>query len=153
MPIQWSDWASLGKSQGTELGRPFAQRNQDGRLEVFAVGRGEVFNISQVSAKGAWRDGWRSKGRPSSHVGIKSHVVGKNADGRLEIFALGDDNALWQKWQVAPNSGWVDTWKSLGKPESSGFFTEQFTVGRNQDGRQELFAVASSDSSLRVFQN
>lgn len=29
MAIQWSNWASLGKPRGTELDRPFAQRNQD----------------------------------------------------------------------------------------------------------------------------
>src|SRR5512135_1233538 len=75
MVIQWSSWASLGKPPETELGRPFAQRNQDGRLEVFAIGLGGIFNISQVSPNGPWRDGWRSKGRPSSDVGIKSHVV------------------------------------------------------------------------------
>ena len=105
MAIKWGSWESLGKPPETELGRPFAQRNQDGRLEVFAVGRGEIFNISQVSPNGAWREGWRSKGRPSSGVGIKSHVVGRNADGRQEIFAVGDDNAIWRKWQVAPNVG------------------------------------------------
>ena len=113
--MPWIRWASLGKPPETELGRPFAQRNQDGRLEVFAIGLGEIFNISQVSPNGGWRERWLNKGRPSSNVGIKSHVVGRNADGRLEIFAVGDDNALWQKWQVAPNNGWSD-WKTLGTP-------------------------------------
>ena len=51
MAIQWSSWASLGKPPETELGRPFAQRNQDGRLEVFALGQGGIFNISQVVPK------------------------------------------------------------------------------------------------------
>ncbi len=112
MAIQWSSWALLGKPPETELGRPCAQRNQDGRLEVFAIGLGGIFNISQVAPNGGWRDGWRNKDSPSSNVRITSHVVGRNADGRQEIFALGDDNALWQKWQVAPNSGWSE-WKTL----------------------------------------
>jgi hypothetical protein len=43
--IQWSNWSSLGKPQETEIGRPFVQRNQDGRLEVFAIGSGGIFNI------------------------------------------------------------------------------------------------------------
>jgi len=89
MAVQWSGWASLGKPTETVLARPFVESNQDGRLEVFAAGRGEIFNISQVSPNGAWRKDWRSKGRPSSDVGITSHVVGRNADGRLEIFAGG----------------------------------------------------------------
>jgi hypothetical protein len=156
MAIQWSSWASLSKPPETELGRPFAQRNQDGRLEVFALGQGGIFNISQVFPNGGWRDSWRSKGRPSSDVSIKSHVVGRNADGRLEIFAVGDDHALWQKWQVAPNNGWSDTWKSLGKPRTDVIFdlTGQFTVGSYQDGRQEVFAVASVDTFFpQVWQN
>ena len=153
MAIQWSSWALLSKPPETELGRPFVQRNQDGRLEVFAVGRGEIFNISQVSPNGAWRESWRSKGRPSSDVGVRSHVVGRNADGRLEIFAIGDDHALWQKWQVAPNSGWVDTWKSLGTPTPGPSLNDELTVGRNQDGRQEVFAIASIENFRLVFQN
>jgi 2-iminobutanoate/2-iminopropanoate deaminase len=53
--------------------------------------------------------------RPASNVRIRSHNVGRNADGRLEIFGVGDNNALWQKWQVAPNGGWSG-WKTLGTP-------------------------------------
>src|SRR5258708_5728022 len=121
MAIKWSSWVSLGKPSETEIGRPFAQCNQDGRLEVFALGQGCIFNISQVSPNAPWRDDWRSKGKPSSDVGIISHVVGKNADGRLEIFAVGEDKTLWQKWQVAPNNGWSDTWKTLGRPVSDMF--------------------------------
>jgi hypothetical protein len=142
MAIQWSSWASLSKPPATELSRPVAQRNQDGRLEVFALGQGEIFNISQVSPNGGWREDWRSKGRPSAEVGLRSHVVGRNADGRLEIFALGNDGVLWQKWQVAPNNGWNDTWKILGNLQPfAQALTDQFTVGSNQDGRQEVFAV------------
>jgi hypothetical protein len=121
MAIQWSSWASLDKPQETEIGRPFAQRNQDGRLEVFALGQGEVFNICQVVPNGGWRDGWLSKGRPSANVRIKSHVVGRNADGRQEVFALGDDNAVWHILQVGPNVGWGD-WETLDKTAGSGSF-------------------------------
>jgi hypothetical protein len=155
MAIQWSSWASLGKpDETTELGRPFAQRNQDGRLEVFASGLGGIFNISQVVANGGWREGFRSwlnKGRPPANVRLTSHVVGRNADGRLEIFAVGEDNALWQKWQVAPNDGWSE-WKTLGAPARDASLTDQFTVGRNQDGRQEVFAVGSDGNVWQIWQ-
>ena len=158
MAVKWSTWASLGKPAGRELGRPVVQRNPDGRLEVFAVGQGEMFNISQISPDGAWRGDWRSKGRPSAEVGIRSHVVGRNADGRLEIFSVGEDDAVWQKWQLAPNNGWSDGWATLGEPTGDQFpFTdrvlEQLAVGRNQDGRQEVFAVWSFNGVFgRVFQ-
>lgn len=151
MAIQWSSWTSLGKPLETALGRPFVQRNQDGRLEVFAIGLSGIFNISQVVSNGGWRDGWLNKGRPSSNVRIKMHVVGRNADGRQEIFAVGEDNALWQKWQVAPNNGWSE-WKTLGTPARDISLTDQFTVGRNQDGRQEVFAVGSDGNFWQIWQ-
>ncbi|MDX3698060.1 M23 family peptidase, partial [Streptomyces europaeiscabiei] len=32
-------------------------------------------------------------------------AVNRNADGRMEFFARGTDNAVYHKWQVAPNNG------------------------------------------------
>jgi hypothetical protein len=151
MSIQWSSWASLGKPQDVDISKPFAQRNQDGRLEVFATGVGEIFNIWQVFPNGGWTNGWRSKDRPSSNVSIQSQVVGRNADGRQEIFAIGADNALWQKWQVAPNNGWSE-WKTLETPATDTSLSDRFTVGRNQDGRQEVFAVGSDGNVWQIWQ-
>ena len=106
MAIQWSDWASLGKPEGIELSRPFVQHNQDGRLEVFATSQGKIFNIWQVDPNGGWADGWHDKGIPQVNVTqLIAHVVGRNADGRQEMFGLGNNGALFQKWQVAPNNG------------------------------------------------
>ena len=83
MATKWSNWESLGKPQEADIGRPFVQRNEDGRLEVFAIRVDSVFKISQEAPNAPWRDLWRSKERPSSGVGIKAHVVGKNAYGRM----------------------------------------------------------------------
>jgi len=149
--IHWSSWTSLGKPHKTELGRPFAQRNLDGRLEVFAIGLGGIFNIAQLSPNNGWRDAWLNKGKPLSNVSIRSHAVGTNADGRLEIFAIADDNALWQKWQVAPNNGWSE-WKPLGTPTRDTSLTDRFTVGKNQDGRQEILAVGNDGNVWQIWQ-
>jgi hypothetical protein len=64
---------------------------------------------------------------------------------------MGDDNTLWQKWQVAPNSGWSGG-KSLGTPHGDTSLTNQFTVGSNQDGRQEVFAVGSDGNVWQIWQ-
>jgi GR25 family glycosyltransferase involved in LPS biosynthesis len=151
MAIRWSGWKSLAKPQETEIGRPFALRNHDGSLEVFANGLGEIFNTSQTAPNGPWKDGWLSKGRPSANVGVKSHVVGSNADGRQEIFGIGDDNALWQKWQVSPNDDWSE-WKTLGRPAGDTSITNKFALGKNQDGRQEVFAVGSDGNIWQIWQ-
>jgi hypothetical protein len=34
-------------------------------------------------------------------------AVGRNVDGRLELFARGTDGAIWHTWQKAPNDGWA----------------------------------------------
>ncbi|MBY7125955.1 hypothetical protein ILS93_28305, partial [Bacillus sp. 16GRE42] len=52
-------------------------------------------------------------------------AIGKNADGRLEVFARGADRALWHIWQTAPNNGWSN-WGSLG-----GTITQLANVGHN----------------------
>jgi hypothetical protein len=155
MPVKWSDWASRGKPHQTAIGSPFVQRNQDGRLELFVNGAGDasgiIFNLPELVPNGGWREEWLVKGTPLPTVVVKFHAVGRNADGRLEIFAMGDDGGLWQKWQVAPNNGWSE-WKTLGTPGKDISLGAQFTVGINQDGRQEVFAVGSDGNVWQIFQ-
>jgi len=59
----------------------------------------------------------------------------RNADGRLEVFGIGYDDALIHIWQLEKGE-WSD-WESLshtliGQPGSS----------RNSDGRLEVFALS-----------
>jgi C1A family cysteine protease len=89
-----------------------------------------------VVEQGAW-SGWASeRGVLNSQI-----TVGSNADGRLEVFVRGTDNALWHKWQVAPNSGWSG-WASEG-----GVLTSGVATGRNKDGRLEVF-VRGTDNAM-----
>jgi hypothetical protein len=87
-------------------------------------------------------------------------VVAATADGRIEIFVRGTDNALWHIAQLMPNGEWpisdtaVDrpddkrpdaswsTWTSLG-----GQLTDDPAVSLNQDGRLEVF-VRGTDKAL-----
>ena len=39
-------------------------------------------------------------------------AVSQNADGRLEVFAIGTDGALWHIWQATPGGAWSN-WASL----------------------------------------
>jgi ABC-type polysaccharide/polyol phosphate transport system ATPase subunit/acylphosphatase len=68
-------------------------------------------------------------------------VVARNADGRLEVFARGTDNALWHIRQTSPNNGWSG-WSSLGRA-----LTTDPVVARNADGRLEVF-VRGTDTAL-----
>ncbi|HWJ06316.1 MAG TPA: C1 family peptidase [Steroidobacteraceae bacterium] len=89
-----------------------------------------------IVQQGAW-SGWASQGG----VLTSDIAVSRNADGRMEIFVRGTDNAVWHKWQVAPNSSWSG-WASQG-----GVITSEIAVGRNLDGRLELF-VRGTDNAL-----
>ena len=89
-----------------------------------------------IIQQGAWSD-WASEGG----VLTSDIAVERNADGRLELFVRGTDNAVWHKWQVAPNSSWSG-WASEG-----GVITSNIAVGRNADGRLELF-VRGSDNAV-----
>jgi acylphosphatase len=80
-------------------------------------------------------------------VGLRDIAdVAVNADGRLEVFATGTDNALWHIWQTAPNNGW-SSWASLG-----GVLTSSRAVGRNADGRLEVFVRGTDDALWHKWQ-
>jgi len=66
----------------------------------------------------------------------KDIEVAKNADGRLEVFAIGSDNQVYHIWQITPGGGWSG-W--AGIPGGIGY--KEIDVGRNLDGQLEVFAV------------
>ena len=63
-----------------------------------------------------------------------------NAPGRLEVFARGGNQALYNKWQTAPSNGWSG-WGSLGG------WIDRLSVNQNADGRLEVF-VRGGDRAL-----
>src|SRR5262249_43716135 len=64
-------------------------------------------------------------------------VVAQNSDGRLEVFTVLNDDALWHVWQDPASPTYWSGWDSLGG-EPSG----PATVARHLDGRLDAFAVA-----------
>jgi hypothetical protein len=73
-------------------------------------------------------------------------TVGMNENERLEVFALGMDNAIFHSMQVAANSYW-SPWESLG-----GNFSSGPTVVRNVDGRLEVFSRGEDDDLYHKYQ-
>jgi hypothetical protein len=71
-------------------------------------------------------------------------VTGTNADGRLEQFAIGNDQQVWHAWQTP--TGWSG-WAPLG-----GRVSGRLAVGRNADGRLEVFAVGVSSGLWHIWQ-
>lgn len=148
-------------STPSDLGGVFSQlvaaTNQDNRLEVFGIGTDQRLwhryvrpglNLTDWSGQNIWSN-WESLG--PADQGLRHIAVGKNPDGRLEIFAAGLDGKAWHIWQVAPNRGWSD-WSPFPDLRVMGS-VNQVTVGTNADGRLELFGTASSDGLLwRIWQ-
>jgi hypothetical protein len=135
----WTGWNSFGTVAPGFDDRPGLARNADGRLELFARGRdGNLYRRSQtqVGQQAPWT-GWVSEGNPG--VLLFDHpVIGRNADGRLEVF-MSAGGAVWSKTQLAASGAW-GAWNSEGSGASA--FTEAAPeVGRSGDGRLELFCV------------
>lgn len=70
-------------------------------------------------------------------------AVGKNGDGRLEVFAVGTDGAMYHQWETC--TGGCNTWSgwySLG-----GQWTRTPVVARNVNGTLEVFAVKLTNTT------
>jgi hypothetical protein len=149
----WSGWTSLGGWQGG--GSSSVAQNQDGRLELFA--RGQSFassgdlshNWQTEAATNSW-SGWNSLGSPPPGP-ITSIAAASNFDGRIEVFGI-SGGALWHIWQTSPNNGWSG-WASLAAPPVPGLSNgTNCMVGRNQDGRLEVFVVGSDGALWHIWQ-
>ena len=87
--------------------------------------------------------GWASLGG----VITTDPCAGRNADGRIELFARGTDNAVWHIWQNSAGGGWSG-WASLG-----GVITSNIAVSSNRDGRLEAFARGTDKALWHIWQN
>jgi hypothetical protein len=102
------NWISLGApSGGISTFLPTVGVNADGRLEAFLIGTdGLLWHIWQLTPNAGW-GAWTSLDAPSNVTGdVNYPAVGRNADGRLEVFVVGTDNALWHTWQLSPGGAW-----------------------------------------------
>ncbi len=59
---------------------------------------------------------------------IVNHSVGRNADGRLEVFYSDVNNEIWHIWQTAPNGTW-STSALLNKLANASYYSS-IAVGR-----------------------
>jgi hypothetical protein len=75
----------------------------DGHLETVAFGDdGNVWHAWQIDVKPNWSL-WHGLGSPPAKVRAADKLtIGTNHDGRLKVFIMGQDGALWHIWQVRP---------------------------------------------------
>lgn len=93
---------------------------------------------------------WANLGTPIGGATACDVGACNNADGRIELFTVGENEQLSHIWQTAPNNGW-STWGSLGAPVNVALDYKKPAVGRNKDGRLEVF-VCHGSSVAHIWQ-
>ncbi|WP_163511628.1 family 43 glycosylhydrolase [Fodinicola acaciae] len=130
----WRDWSAFGGPAGAA---PAVARRMDGALEAFALGPGGAYIARRAQNRAnatetdwtAWETFGTAAGSPP--------VVGTNADGRLEVFALGPAGAyVAHRWQDG-DGVWRQPWDaSFGGPAATAV-----TVTRDGRGLLNVFAL------------
>jgi hypothetical protein len=129
-------WSSLG---GYALTQMTVSANQDGRLEVFALGGDRaVYHQWQTDTSSSLYN-WSGWGGLGGYV--QAITVGHDHLGRLEVAALGMDRAAYLIGQVTANGGW-GAWTGLG-----GTSLQQLQMTNQADGRLMLFALGGDHAT------
>jgi hypothetical protein len=142
----WSGWTRLG-STITIKGDPIIAKNTDGRLEIFAVNaaNNQLYHKWQTIAGNS--NSWSIWHNIGSAITIRGEpVIASNSDGRLEVFVVNAaNNQVYHKWQTfAGSSNSWSAWKNLG---SAITIRGDPVIGKNSDGRLEVFAVQPDGGS------
>jgi hypothetical protein len=152
-----TNWNSLGTPVAQQVYPASVGRNADGRLEVFVTaashsGAGVTPSLWHIwqTAPGGTFSAWATLDRPPNTSSLSNAAVGRNADGRLEVFTVGSDGALWHLWQTTPGGSW-SSWFSSGQP-SVVSLQQDLAVVSNADGRLEVFAAGSDGAIWHLWQ-
>jgi hypothetical protein len=111
----------------------------DGRLAVFTLQNSGVLQCALQTSPGVNSFYWAGAfGNPAPGVTVQSFVLDKDPDGRIELFAVGSNNRLYQAVEQAANANYFPQWIDLNHGAVS------VAVGKNADGRLQVF-VADTD--------
>jgi hypothetical protein len=69
--------------------------------------------------------------------------IAENADGRLELFALGGDSSIYHIWMTAVNNGWMTQWSNFTVA------VQIFEVALDEKGRL-VVAYLSADGRINL---
>ncbi|MFD8209668.1 family 43 glycosylhydrolase [Streptomyces sp. NPDC059695] len=135
-PVEWRDTPPPWQSPEN----PVAGLDPGGRLTVFALDAADRSMLRRVQldpADDTWSE-WESFGGPAGAV----PTLGRNADGRLEVFSLAPGGVNLHHRVQRPDGGWSD-WEEFGGPAGAAP-----AVARDADGRLEVFASAPGAASF-----
>ena len=138
----WTGPVDLGSPGGPlEPGLAVASEH-DGRVSVFArrADTAAIVELGQTAPNGPWATAWTSLGNPNAgdangEQQVGTPIVGKNGDGRLEIFIRNGGGGVSTSFQQSGSwafSGWFDMHGSNIQEDPAAVTTNS--------GRIELFA-------------
>ncbi|MFJ9679503.1 family 43 glycosylhydrolase [Streptomyces sp. NPDC101194] len=126
-PLHWQDTPPVWQSPDN----PVAALDVHDRLTVFAldaVDRSMLRRVQLDPDTDTWSD-WEPFGGPAGAV----PTLGRNANGRLEVFSLAPGGTHLHHRVQRPDGSWYD-WEEFGGPAGAAP-----AVARNADGRLEVF--------------
>lgn len=135
-PLRWEDAPPPWQSADN----PVAALDVAGRLTVFALDAGDRSLLRRVQldpASDTWSS-WERFGGPAGAV----PTLGRNTDGRLEVFSLAPGGAHLHHRAQRPDGGWHD-WEVFGGPAGAAP-----AVGVGAGGRLEAFALAPGGTGI-----
>ncbi|MGE3781957.1 MAG: hypothetical protein AB7H71_04360, partial [Alphaproteobacteria bacterium] len=148
----WGGWQKLGSpSAAVGLTSIAIAGNQDGRLQVFALGAdGLAHTIWQQSPGGDW-SAWGMLA--AANPAISALAVAQDRDGRLEVFALRQPDSagnivLTHTWQTAPNGGW-NSWQDWPLPSSGQGMTSLAAI-RDQEGCLAVVVLGAAGQTAQA---
>jgi hypothetical protein len=150
-------WTSLDLPPGTTSVNNYALATRHyGDLELFAVsgnygsgpGNFELWHLGQTSGADWLR--WSSLGCPPPG-GPLAPAVAASADGRLEVFTVAADGALWHIWETTLNGTWSN-WMSHGQPQGSLGLNGTPVIAANSEGRLELLLTGNDSQLWHIWQ-
>ncbi|TCO62782.1 family 43 glycosylhydrolase [Actinocrispum wychmicini] len=123
----WAEWEAFGGPADSVIA---TGRDANGRIEVMAAAGSTVYRRRQAVASG----GWAGFDQFGSVSGVKHLALNRRPDGALELVAGGSAGTS-RRTQSGPSGEWTG-WTAFGGPPSA-----RVHIGRNADGRMEVFAA------------
>ena len=150
----WSQWFAHGTPSGVLFGSdstPALAADADGCLHLFTVGNdGTLWQMRQTTPDGDWSEWWCHDGMSELKLQRLRPAVARDADARLEVFAVGNDENLWHTSQSTPNGDW-SPWSCREAPPPAGIIGCP-AVAVSAEGRLELFVAGTDGVLLHTWQ-
>ncbi|WP_433300342.1 hypothetical protein ACQP2F_02820 [Actinoplanes sp. CA-030573] len=134
-PTGWSDWRKVYDFRWA--GNLSVQSDAYG-VYIAVTGDEQASLITWIGGTVSTK---RDFGAPPGDPLSGSVQLGRNSDGRWELFTVGDSGADYHLWQK-PDGGWSG-WAAY--PRCTGGAADGLAVATNQDKRLELFATSTGD--------